>query len=84
MRQGCGLHGNQYGSAHFGLHSRASLCALAICAGVNLEAARSRLCTEHYARLFRIIEEYRLPVTIWDCNWNAHMTLDECPKRDMP
>jgi hypothetical protein len=42
------------------------------------------LCTEHYARLFRIIEEYRLPVTIWDCNWNEHMRLDDCPVRDMP
>jgi hypothetical protein len=30
-------------AGHFGLHSRASLCASAICAGVILDAATSRL-----------------------------------------
>ncbi len=35
MRQGCGLRGNEYGSGHFGFHSRASLCASAICAGAS-------------------------------------------------
>jgi hypothetical protein len=57
-------------------------------AGIVFVCMRPReegeLCTEHYARLFRIIEEYNLPVTIWDCNWNEHMRLDDCPVRDMP
>jgi hypothetical protein len=57
-------------------------------AGVVFVCMRPReegeLCTEHYARFFRIVEEYRLPVTIWDCNWNEHMRLDDCPVRDMP
>lgn len=60
-------------------------------AGIILVCMRPRdpndpndLCTEHYARLFRIIEEYRLPVTIWDCNYPADAALSDCQKIDMP
>ena len=57
-------------------------------AGIVLVCLRPKeegeLCTEHYAHLRRVIEEYHLPVTIWDCNWNEHMTRSDCPVEDMP
>ena len=35
-------------------------------------------CTEHTLHLRRIVEEHRLPVTIWDCNYPADETLGDC------
>ncbi len=44
----------------------------------------NEFCTEHYAHLYRIVEEYSLPVTIWDCDYPADATLSDCRKADMP
>jgi hypothetical protein len=53
-------------------------------AGIVLVCRRPRdTCTNHYVRLFRIIEEFRLPITIWDCN-SSDEKLDNCQKIDMP
>ena len=54
-------------------------------AGIVLVCEKPReTCTDHYARLFRIIEDFRLPVTIWDCMPEKDATLDTCLKIDMP
>jgi hypothetical protein len=53
-------------------------------AGIVLVCRKPReTCTDHYVRLFRIIDEFRLPVTIWDCN-PGDEKLDSCQKIDMP
>lgn len=53
-------------------------------AGIVLVCRKPReTCTDHYVRLFRIIEEFRLPITIWDCSPEDE-TLDSCQKIDMP
>jgi len=60
-------------------------------AGIILVCTRPRdpsdpddFCTLWYTRLFRIIEEYRLPVTIWDCNYPADAALSDCLMIDTP
>jgi hypothetical protein len=60
-------------------------------AGIVLVCLRPRdannpndFCTLWYTRLFRIIEEYRLPVTIWDCNYPTDVALSACQMIDMP
>jgi len=35
------------------------------------------LCTDRSVRLYRIIEEYRLPITVWDCDL-SDLTLADC------
>lgn len=56
-------------------------------AGVILVCLRERsredpndFCTEHTAHLYRIVEEYLLPLTIWDCNYPVDLTLSDCQK----
>jgi hypothetical protein len=53
-------------------------------AGIVLVCVLPReTCTDHYVRLFRIVEEYKLPITIWDCDL-TDMTLATCQEIDMP
>ena len=54
-------------------------------AGIILVCRQAQdTCTGHYVRLFRIIEEYQLPVTIWNCDEVDDRTLADCQVIDMP
>lgn len=54
-------------------------------AGIILVCRKAQdTCTGHYVRLFRIIEEFRLPVTIWNCDVNDDPILADCQVIDMP
>lgn len=41
-------------------------------------------CANHIVRAVRIIEEYRLPLTIWDCNPQEDAKLSDCLRLDYP
>jgi hypothetical protein len=41
---------------------------------------RLETCANHVVRPLRIAEEYRLPITIWDCNPATDATLDDCQR----
>ena len=54
-------------------------------AGIILVCRKEQdTCTGHYVRLFRIIEHFQLPVTIWDCNERDDPTLRDCQVIDLP
>jgi hypothetical protein len=54
-------------------------------AGIILVCRKAQdTCTGHYVRLFRIIEHFRLQVTIWDCDERDDPTLADCQVIDMP
>jgi hypothetical protein len=51
-------------------------------AGIILICHRHReTCTEHTARLYRVVQDYRLPLTIWDCEV-TDLRLDQCQRID--
>ncbi len=53
-------------------------------AGIILICHRSRAaCTNHSARLYRVVQDYRLPLTIWDCDL-TEKTLADCQRIDPP
>jgi hypothetical protein len=53
-------------------------------AGVILVCRRSpEMCSEHAARLFRVIGEYRLPITVWNCELTAR-ALADCRATEPP
>jgi hypothetical protein len=41
-------------------------------------SANEDTCTDHFVRLYRIVEAFKLPVTIWDCNPRTDATLEDC------
>lgn len=48
-------------------------------AGIILLCVSARdTCTDHYVRLFRIVEHFDLPVTIWDCDPRVDLALEDC------
>lgn len=48
-------------------------------AGIILLCVMSEdTCTDHFVRLYRVIEHYELPITIWDCNPRTDATLGDC------
>ncbi len=50
-------------------------------AGIILLCVSSQdVCTDHFVRLFRVVESFRLPVTIWDCDPRTDMTLETCQR----
>lgn len=50
-------------------------------AGIILLCVSSQdACTDHLARLFRVVESFRLPVTILDCDPRTDMTLEACQR----
>ncbi len=54
-------------------------------AGIILVCRKAlNTCTGHYVRLFRIIEHFELPVTIWDCDLRRDAALADCQAIDMP
>ncbi len=53
-------------------------------AGITLVCRKPQdTCTGHYVRLFRIIEHFDLPVTIWDCDERDDASLADCQVIDM-
>jgi hypothetical protein len=38
-------------------------------------------CTEHAARLYRVVQDYDLPLTIWDCDL-TDPSLDKCQRME--
>ncbi|MCA1442677.1 hypothetical protein I6F07_21125 [Ensifer sp. IC4062] len=48
------------------------------------EDRRLEMCANHVVRAKRIAEEYRIPLTIWDCNPDEDMTLGDCLRLDYP
>lgn len=54
-------------------------------AGIILVCRKAQdTCSDHYVRLYRVIQEFRLPVTIWDCDHEDDLTLDACQVIDSP
>jgi len=50
-------------------------------AGIILLCVSSEdTCTDHFVRMFRIIEQYALPVTIWNCNSRTDASLASCQR----
>ena len=47
------------------------------------ENRRTETCANHVVRPKRIAEEYGIPLTIWDCNPDTDMALDECLRLDI-
>lgn len=45
---------------------------------------RLETCANHVVRAKRIAEEYRIRITIWDCDPSLDMTLAECQKLEYP
>ena len=41
-----------------------------------------KICTDHIVRVSRIVEEFKIPLTIWFCDPNTDMTLAECQPLD--
>jgi hypothetical protein len=51
-------------------------------AGIILICRRSReACTNHTARLYRVVQDYGLPITIWDCD-EGDQSLSRCQRID--
>jgi hypothetical protein len=51
-------------------------------AGIILICRQNRdNCTEHAARLYRVVQDYSLPLTIWDCE-ATDVGLDACQRID--
>jgi hypothetical protein len=48
------------------------------------EVRRPETCEDHTVRPYRIAEKYQIPLTIWHCDPDKDMTLDECQKIDYP
>ncbi|RWK43742.1 hypothetical protein [Mesorhizobium sp.] len=48
------------------------------------EDRRLETCADQVVRMKRIVEEYHLPLTIWDCNPKEDMALGDCLKIDYP
>lgn len=46
------------------------------------EDRKLETCANHVVRAKRIAEEFHLPLTIWDCNSEKDMTLEECLRLD--
>lgn len=43
----------------------------------------TEICADHVVRPKRIAEEFGIPLTIWDCNPDTDMALDECLRLDI-
>lgn len=44
---------------------------------------RLETCANHVVRVKRIAEEFQIPLTIWDCNPDVDMILDDCLRLDI-
>jgi hypothetical protein len=47
---------------------------------ILLCVSKQDVCTDHFVRLFRVVESFELPVTIWDCDPRKDLTLEACQR----
>lgn len=45
---------------------------------------REQTCIDHYIRLYRLLEEQKLPVTLWYCSAEENKALGDCQTVDFP
>lgn len=65
-------------SLHYALWTAESAAIRDRSAGIILVCRSAReLCSDYAARFFRILDRYRLPITVWDCATSAE-SLAEC------